>query len=63
MLTAETRLSFALACRQSHGLYIDTAGEHLKINQIIVKPAEAKSVATVISGAKPHFKESGWHIY
>lgn len=37
---------------------MDAATEHLKINQIIIELAEVKSVATVISEAKPHSKSA-----
>lgn len=57
MLTEETRLYYTLTCCDSAILCNDAAREHLKINQLIIELAEAKSVATVISGGKPHFKQ------
>ncbi len=63
MLTEETRLRYTLSCRDSPSLCTDAAREHLKINRLITEPAEAKSVATVISGAKPHLKQHEWHVY
>lgn len=40
-----------------HGLRGGGARAHLKISQLITEPTEAKSVATVINGAKTHLKE------
>lgn len=57
MLTEEIRLHYTVTCQVCSILCTSAATDHLKINRLITELAEAKSVATVISGAEPHLKQ------